>query len=679
MQMNRRRIIWTILFILIIFYLLIHSAMKNIHSVKRDIPTLLNFYYTHKNTEPLKAKEALDLILQQDPNNPVAIGAKTNWFLQKGDTHSALDFLQENHLLYPKNQTITYELAKIYILLNQYKNAKPLLTSLMVATDKAKQKEAQVLYQSIFPEEHISPIQESLSSFIEPVHFHHKLDFTALYQRVDEIMNLQPESARNYLQHILLIDPNNSEAYSKLGYLELMQKNNESALFYLVKAFSIKPNPTLAVQIAYLFAQKKDKKQAVFFFTYGLTYGNAQLKKQSQQALSYLEKEQQIAKNSTPPQNLSPEEILWNRFYQNRKINPSLASKTIFILLSMHPKDIKTIKEAAYFEMAQKNTTQAIELWKRAYALDHNPASALSIGYLYDEQNNKYFAFRYFNYASKTSNMEVKTKAELAKTGLAGSQFKILPNPYFAEFYTFPFYYSRFDLGVLPIISRLGKTIKQINTDLYFSYRRTKDNRSGTLQGLLIQNSIPQIFEDNAAIYSAGIRKFPWPKIPVLAFLEIGGAEDLVYKFRPRWRKDVRGGLVYYNAWGVKPTYTNKLTLPLKWIITLYSDMIYYSRYNDNIISTSWFRPGFRVATYHSSSLDLYMANYLILDKNHEFYNNIYSLGPGIALQPNNRINVVFRFEALQGYYIPVNSPTPNPYKSHYWNNLAMLEIYFRF
>ncbi len=659
----------------------IHSAMKKTRSVQRDIPTLLNFYYNYKEKNPLKAKEALDLILKQDPSNAIAIHAKGNWFIQQGDTHAALIFLQNNHALYPQNANIELELAKLYIILNQAAQAKPLLKKLLTSDSPDLKKKSTILYQATYPQEAIQTTPINYISYIEPIHITAKQDLSPLYAKVQDIIKLQPDSARNYLHLIISMDPNAQEAYVKLGYLELQQNNSDVALQYFLKAFAIQADAQLAVQIGYIYAKKRDRTQALFFFNYGAAYGNQELKQQSLKALAFLkENPVETQPNKGSEATLSPEGKLWNLFYKNKLNRPAIALKAINRLLQMHPDDIRTLKEAAYFAMAQKNSSGAIALWSRAYNLERNPEYALSIAYLYDAKNNKPKAFHFFDLASKTMDMSIKTKAELAMTSMGGSQFQFLPKPYFAEFYSAPFYFSRFDLGVLPIITRTGITVNENHrTDAYASLRRTKDNRSGTVQGLIIQNSISQIFEDNVAIYAAGLRTYPWPKIPLQTFVEIGQAEDLVYRNRTQWRSDVRGGLVYYNAWGKKPTWTAGLTFPWKWVSTLYGDTIYYSRYNNNIIGTVWFRPGLRVATFQSASLDFYLANYLILDKNREFFNNVYSLGPGIAFQPSNRINVVLRLEALQGYYIPVNSPTPNPYRSKYYNNLAMVEVYFRF
>lgn len=660
----------------------VHSAMKKTRSIQRDIPTLLNFYYNYKEKNPLKAKEALDLILKQDPANNIAIQAKGLWFIQQGDTHSALLFFKNTHALYPKNSHIAFELAKLYIMLNKMSDAKPLLKNLLTSNDSELKKKSMVLYQVVYPHKTSPEKIANYRSFIAPIPITTPQDLSVLRAKVQEIIKLQPNSARNYLQLILSMNPNDSEAYRTLGYLELQEHHEDKALEAFLNAFSIKQDAQLAVQIAYLYDQKKDTKQAMSFFNFGAKYGNDTLKQQSLKALAMLN----IAptdtpiKATSPPKKLSSQEILWSIFYMYKQTQPAVALNAINHLLQKHPNDIRTLKEAAYFAMAQKNDLAAIALWKQAYALEKNPEYALSIAYLYDATHNNRKAFHFFDLASKTNDDIIKKKAELAMTSLAGSQFQFLPKPFFVETYASPFYFSRFDLGVFPSIARAGITLNDYHhTDAYASWRRTKDNRSGTAQGLAIQTSISQIFEDNVAIYALGLRTYPWPKIPLQTFLEVGQAYDLVDRNRAKWRSDVRGGLVYYNTWGEKPSWTKQLAFPMKWVSTLYADTIYYSRYDDNVIGTAWFRPGLRVATFQSASLDVYMANYLIIDKNREFFNNLYSLGPGIALQPSNRINLVLRLESLQGFYIPVNSPTPNPYRSKYYNNLAMLEVYFRF
>ncbi|QLH43554.1 MAG: hypothetical protein HWD59_13180 [Coxiellaceae bacterium] len=66
-------------------------------------------------------------------------------------------------------------------------------------------------------------------------------------------------------------------------------------------------------------------------------------------------------------------------------------------------------------------------------------------------------------------------------------------------------------------------------------------------------------------------------------------------------------------------------------------------------------------------------------DTEQQYYNNTLEIGPGIVFVPTNRYNIAFRYEKSAGYYLPVNSPSVNPYGSHYHNTVVMLEIYMRF
>jgi tetratricopeptide (TPR) repeat protein len=663
-----------------------YSALHESKEVQRDIHTLFNFYYRYKATNPLKAKEALDLILQQEPNNPIATRAIINWYLEHGDTHSALKFLEQHHQQDPSNAYIDYKLMKLYISLNEHDKAKAIYKNILSTKDSPWVHRSKIIYEAVYPMDTQDVTSPSYLSFIEPLHFKPITDFKPLYEKIQSIMRLQPDSAKRALHLILSINQNEREAYMLLGYIYLQEKQLDNALSHFIKAFTLKPTASLALQLGYIYAELKNSTKATEFFNYAATNGSGSIKQQSLNAINALAHQLPInistpfgGKTNAPVQ--SPEDKLWNTFYQNKKAQIQLAWQAIEQLLKLNPTNIRALKEAAYFATAQKDNLRAIGYWKNAYAIEPNPEYALSIAYLYDGIDRKFTAFHYFDLAAKTSNKAVHDKAEVAMTNMGGSQFKFLPKPYFIELYTAPFYFSRFGLGVFPTILRTGVTLSETyHTEVYLSHRRTKDSRSGTtLQGLIVQSSISQIFEDNAAIYAAGVRASPWPKVPVQAFFEAGSAEDLIYRNRPKWRSDVRGGLVYFNAWGAKPTYTDSFKLQWKWVSTLYADFVYYSRYNNNIIGTAWYRPGFRVATFQSASLDLYLANYYIFDKNREFFNNTYSLGPGIAFRPTNRVNMVVRLESLQGYYIPVHSPSPNPYGSKYRNKIAMVEFYMRF
>lgn len=678
--MWRAKLVGCFALIILMLCTFFYAVLHNRHHLQRDIPSLLNQYYRLKEQKPWRAKEALELILAQNPTHIQAIHALGYWYIEQGDTHSAQKYLRKVHHLFPQDSVINFQLAKLYLMLNQPLRAKAYLQQVLHSNNSKVKKKAKVLWATHFRKENTKQAVVH-SSFIPSITMTSKLDLKPLYVRVQEVSSMAPELARQYLEFITRLEPLDHEAFLKLGYLHLRLKNSKQALKNLMTAFSLNADPRTGLQIGYLLIKEHEFDKARYYFLYALNHGATNIEVKARRAIFYLNQLQNRALiKQDDAVALSHKDVLLNVFYKNKTINKRLAWKIIRTLLRNYPSDVTIWTEAAYYAMAEHKKLLAIEYWKRAYQLERKPKYALSIAYLYDELGEKPQAFYYFNQASITQDLRLRYKAELGMTQIGGQQTKFLPKPWFAEVYAAPFYFSRFDLGVLPIISRAGVTLEEHHhTEFYVSYRRTQDNRSGTQQNARIQNSISQIFEDNVAITSLGVRTNPWQSVPLQTFIEVGRAEDLIFRNRPKWRSDVRGGGIYFNEWGAKPDYYFDLQFPFQWVATLYSDVIYYSRYDNNIIGTAWFRPGLRIAAYQSASVDTYLANYLILDKNHEFYNNTYVIGPGISFQPTNRLNLKFRFESLQGYYIPVNSPTTNPYGSKFYNNVALLEGFIRF
>ena len=256
--MRKKKLVYYLIFLITVLGTLVYCAVKETHSVQRDIPTLLNFYYNYKDKKPLKAKEAIDLILQQDPLNSLAIHEKINWFIKQGDTNSALSFLKNYQKKYSENADIAYELANLYLVLNITTKAKPILKKLSQSNNQVIKKKSISLYQLYFPKENISHAQISaLQSFIEPLEIKKKQELDHLYTQIQDIIKVQPNSARRYLHMIISAYPNEYKAYTKLGYLELQHNNPDVALQYFLKSFAIKQNTKLAVQIGYLYAKKK--------------------------------------------------------------------------------------------------------------------------------------------------------------------------------------------------------------------------------------------------------------------------------------------------------------------------------------------------------------------------------------------------------------------------------------
>lgn len=297
---------------------------------------------------------------------------------------------------------------------------------------------------------------------------------------------------------------------------------------------------------------------------------------------------------------------------------------------------------------------------------------AMQQGYWYDKINKKPLAYQYFQRATHSADKAQALRAENALTTLGGMQTKALPTPYFSEMFFTPFTQSRFGLTVRPLIARTGvEQQNRLQTKEYVFLRRTDDSRSENL------GQVSQIYEDDVQVTGVGVQVTPVQSLPVVGFVEAGTAYDLVYRNRDRWRGDLRAGFMYYQNFGCKPAYSQHLKIRPDYYSEWYADMIYFSRYQNNVIGGAVTRQGIRALQYKSSLLNVYMVGRALADTRRVFYNNFAEVGPGIAFVPSNRFNLQLRFEHLQGMYIPAGS-VPNPYGKYYTNNVVQLLFYVK-
>lgn len=522
-----------------------------------------------------------------------------------------------------------------------------------------------------------------------------------------------PTIAKEVLELILKKEPTNQTALLELGYFYLQQGDNYQALPYFEKANQLYPNNVIiAFDYARILQSVKEFKKAKELFLFVYEHGDQSIKQQAKVILDHDFPITPILANSNTSENNflefnntktylfstyhAAEEIkapefhatlpqknmilkkenaidLMNNYYELNKTNKSLAWVQLQEIIKKYPNYVIALKEAGYILLNKKNNRQALPYFLQAYTLTNDPVIAMQIGYIYNGLGENHIAYKYFNLATRTNDQDLFLKAEIAMTNIRDAFPKFIKDPYFFEVYFDPFYFTRFDLMVYPVISRVGFVAnKKHQLEVYTIYRRTTDNSSG------VNNNIPQIFEDNAQITDFGFRLNPIPEWPIVYFIEMGAAKDLIYENRPRWRSDFRTGLAMFQPWGKEATFTLHPEFPFKQVGDAYADIIYYSRYQD-VIATARVREGFRAFEYQCMMLDFYLKGFLVGDTLHQFYNNIFEIGPGIALTPVNKFNFVVRYETIQGYYLPVNSPSRNPYGPKYRNSITQADFFIRF
>jgi hypothetical protein len=306
--------------------------------------------------------------------------------------------------------------------------------------------------------------------------------------------------------------------------------------------------------------------------------------------------------------------------------------------------------------------------------------TALQIGYLLDRLGRKKEATSYFEKVSHSSDKTLREKGYQSLVNLRSESVQLFPLPFFADLYSAPFYYSRFNFAEIPLHLRIGVTFGEGKLfEAYSNFYIIKDTSSSGGNGADV---LPSIYNDNYLLLGGGARvnfESLVPFIPFGIYGEIGGALDIVSQNRAPWRVDFRGGLEFFKDWSTGPQFANALEFKLAHIGDVYGDISYFSRYENDVIGYVKAREGVRFLQFKDTSLEAYARVFLILDSNQYFYNNLFEVGPCVALIPINKWPIRLSYEARFGFYIPFNGTTANPYGSWYVAHVAMMELYYRF
>lgn len=330
--------------------------------------------------------------------------------------------------------------------------------------------------------------------------------------------------------------------------------------------------------------------------------------------------------------------------------------------------------ELGYCLLALQKPTAALPYFIEAQKIyPHHYQIANQIGYIENTLNQNKKACYEFQYATESDNQDTMNKAEVALINLSSDRMKFLPNPWYFELYTEPYYYARFNDFIFPLESRLGVALgNNQQYHLFISYRAVTDTASE------FSGTAPQIYNDNVEIFAGGFRYFPFKNIPFFAYSEYGIAHNLQSEtLYPNSEQDYRGGLVYSDRWGAKNAYSTHFVAEFKPWYDVYSNVSYYSRYK-NMIGQLTGRAAVRIVRWRHMTISPYLKTQLFFDSQQFFYNNIVEYGPGVMVQPYNAINFVICYEHLFGVYIPVHN-NQNPYGPNYQTNIVRAQLYLTF
>ncbi len=323
--------------------------------------------------------------------------------------------------------------------------------------------------------------------------------------------------------------------------------------------------------------------------------------------------------------------------------------------------------QIGYILIELKRKPEAIAAFRRSLARDpKQEVIEMQIAFLLDETNRKGEAYRTFRRVARKTRDDARFRTACKATNVLGfAATKVLPEPWFGEFYMAPEWRPNLKTGIFPFEMRLGATVlREPRVELYGSLRINYDSRS------TVTPLGPQIFFDNAIIPAFGVRAYPLPKIPLSFFAEIGAGYDLIDRGRSRWRTDFRVGAAYFKEWNMTSACPRGVTFPFRFVADLYADANFFTRFDDNFIATVRARPGIRVMETAFSNIDLYVLVFGSVDSDRLDFNNVIELGPGVAFTPRTDLNLRLRVEGV--YRMFINGERD-------WDPRIRLEVFFRF
>lgn len=373
----------------------------------------------------------------------------------------------------------------------------------------------------------------------------------------------------------------------------------------------------------------------------------------------------------------APADSALNQYYAMRKASPDRGIKLLRKAEQRHPNDLRIRLELGYYYLGVNDRRAALprfvaatriapsraDLWKQLgyiyLGLGHNQSAlaafraglrknprdhqlSLQIAYLLQNMGDNRGSARQFRRTIASPISDISQKSCSGYSNLRGLPNRLFPKPYFGEIYLAPEYNNRHRLGVFPLQMRLGVTLSEYpQVEAYVGLRSNWDNRSG------VTAAGSQVYNDNAAVFAAGLRVKPIASIPLFFFVEAGSAYDITYRLRPRWREDVRAGFQYYQEWNTQLV-CDAAGFRIRPIADVYADGVYYSRYDDNVLFFGRFRPGLRLFEAATWAIDSYVNLAFSTDTRNVPGNRYQEAGLGLAFRLYDPVRLNLRAEAIR-------------------------------
>ena len=335
-------------------------------------------------------------------------------------------------------------------------------------------------------------------------------------------------------------------------------------------------------------------------------------------------------------------------------VDPQISQPAQLALQNLRDSELQARKQKAYDLLEQGHRKEALSLFEQAHVADPNDSAVtLQLGYLYQATGKLAKARDMFEAERYNQDPRVSSQATSALTEVNHQSAW-----WFASAYIAPFYESRFANQVNPINFKVGLMATRY-LQPYLGMRFTRDIRSTT-------GTLPVIYSDNSDVFSVGLQS------PILGhgtelYAEAGTAVSLMSQpVQGRAVPDYRAGITWYKPWETSlAEAAKKRSRGVSLTGNAYSDISFYSRYNNDVIGYLQIRQGVNLPTAHILPMQVLAAINVVRDSNSDFYNNVVEAGPAVRIAPFRRLlGLQFEVDYVRGFYT-AHDPS-NPYGPRY-------------
>jgi Tfp pilus assembly protein PilF len=432
--------------------------------------------------------------------------------------------------------------------------------------------------------------------------------FAAANDAYQELSLKQYEAAIREFQKALASNPSNADWRTDLAYAELAAGSSKDAAREFETVYRDHPEQLkIALELGYVYLQLHDSPAA--------------------------EKSFAAAESSVDPEISQPAQLA---------------------LQDLRASELQARKRKAYDLLEQGHRKEAMSLFEQTHAADpSDSAITLQLGYLYQDTGKLAKAREMFEAERYNQDPRVSAQATAAL-----KEVKQQSAWWFASAYVAPFYESRFANQINPINFKVGLRATRY-LEPYMGMRFTRDIRSTT-------GTLPVIYSDNSDVFSVGLQS------PILGhgtnlYAEAGTAVSLEGRpLQGRAVPDYRAGIIWYKPWETSlAEAAKKRSTGISLTGNAYSDISFYSRYDNDVIGYLQLRQGVNLPSAHLLPMQVLAAINVVRDSNGDFYNNVVEAGPALRLAPFRRLlDLQFEVNYLRGFYT-AHDPS-NPYGSGY-------------